>query len=661
MLGTGETVWRPSPEWIERAHVTRLMRKLGYVVDANDPSAVESNVRAFVERTGRDIEWFWQAALVDMNMLWDEPYHTLLDTSAGNAWADWFVGGRTNIVSNCLDRHARGANADKPALIAETEDGAVRHWTFAELEREVCRLANGIAALGVQAGDRVACYLPMVGEVVMAMLATQKLGAIFIPIFSGYAPKAVRERLEDAEVKLVFTANGSMRRGKAFALKTELDQALEALSCVEHVVVVQRIQALAECPMRAGRDLFWSDVCAGQPETRKTLSMPALAPALMLFTSGTTGKPKGTLHTHAGCLAQMGKELLYNFDLQPSDVFFWFSDIGWMMGPWEIIGCFMHACTIVVFEGAPDYPAPDRLWQSVERHGVTTLGISPTAIRMLMRAGNEHVERHPMPSLRMLGSTGEAWDPESYLWYFERVGRSRCPVINISGGTDIAGCFLAPLPVLPLKAATLQSAGLGMAVDVFDEAGQSLRGEVGYLVCKQPAPSMTRSLWKNDAQYLETYWSKFPGVWNHGDWALQDESGYWYLLGRADDTLKIAGRRVGPGEIEAALIEHAAVSEAAAVGVPDALKGTELICFVVLHRGAQESEELRSELVQCVVHALGKVDRPKAIYFVDDLPKTRSAKILRRLIQRRFLGETELGDLSSVSNPEALEAVGRAR
>jgi acetyl-CoA synthetase len=661
MLGTDESVWRPSAEWIERAHVTRLMRKLGYVVDAQDPAGVERNVRAFVEQSGRDIEWFWHAALSDMGMWWDQPYHTLLDTSRGPAWADWFIGGRTNIVSNCLDRHARGPLADKCALIAESEDAAVRRWSFAELDREVCRLANGMAALGVQPGDRVACYMPMVGEVVMAMLATQKLGAIFIPIFSGYAPKAVRERLADAEVKLVFTANASLRRGKAFALKAELDQALHELSCVEHVVVLPRVAALAACPMQPGRDHSWADVCEGQPDTAVTRSMAALAPALMLFTSGTTGKPKGTVHTHAGCLAQMGKELLYNFDLKPDDVFFWFSDIGWMMGAWEIIGCFMHAGTIVVFEGAPDYPEPDRVWQIVERHRVTTLGISPTAVRMLMRAGDDFVARHPMSSLRMLGSTGEAWDPESYLWYFEQVGRRRCPVINISGGTDIVGCFLAPLPVLPLRAATLQSAGLGMAVDVFDEAGRSLRGEVGYLVCKQPAPSMTRSLWKDDAKYLETYWSKFPGVWNHGDWALHDEAGYWYLLGRADDTLKIAGRRVGPGEIEAALIEHVAVSEAAAVGVPDALKGTEVVCFVVLHPNVQESDALRTELVQCVVQALGKVDRPKAIYFVDDLPKTRSAKILRRLIQRRFLGETELGDLSSVSNPEALEAVARAR
>ncbi|HEX2675382.1 MAG TPA: AMP-binding protein, partial [Polyangiales bacterium] len=649
---TDEIVWRPSAERIERANVTRLMRKLGYAVDATDPAAVEREARAFVQRSGDDPEWFWNAALEDMQLAWDTPYSRLLDVSHGPEHADWFLGGRVNLVSNCVDRHARGssARAQKAALIAETEDGATRSFTFAELDREVCRLANGLARLGVGEGDRVASYMPMVAEVVIAMLATQKLGAVFVPIFSGYAPPSVRERLDDGEVKVVFTADGSMRRGKAFPLKAELDRALVDLACVQHVVVYRRIGAGLPCPMLPPRDVFWDELVDGAEPERATLSVAALAPALMLYTSGTTGKPKGTIHTHAGCLAQMGKELLYNFDLHDDDVFFWFTDIGWMMGPWEIIGCLMHGTTIVVFEGAPDYPAADRVWRSVERHGVTTLGISPTAIRLLMRAGDELVDaaQPRLVSLRMLGSTGEPWDPESYLWYANKVGAGRCPVINISGGTDIAGCFLAPLPIMPLKATSLQCAGLGMAVDVFDEAGRSVRDEVGYLVCKKPSPSMTRSLWKNDAKYLETYWSKFPGVWNHGDWARHDADGHFYLLGRADDTLKIAGRRVGPGELEAALIAHPAVSEAAAVGVPDPLKGTDVVCFVVLHRGATESEALRAELVQHVVDALGKVDRPKQVLFSDDLPKTRSAKILRRLIQRVHLGDRELGDLSSV-------------
>jgi acetyl-CoA synthetase len=656
-----EYVWTPSPSYIEGANVTRLMRKLGFAVDAHDPQLTARSARAFVDRSCTDIEWFWQNALEDMGMPWSRPYERLLDTSRGNAWADWFVGGETNIAAACVDRHARGASAGKTALIAETEDGSVRRFTFAELGAEVARLASALQALGVGRGDRVACYLPMVAEVVFAMLATQKIGAIFIPIFSGYAPPAVRERLHEAGVKLLFTSDGALRRGQRVPLKPQADLAADGLACVEHVVVVRRIGGDSPCPMRSGRDRFYDELVAGQPAEAETTPMPALAPALMLFTSGTTGKPKGTVHTHAGCLAQMGKEIRYNLDLQPDDVFFWFSDIGWMMGPWEIIGCFMHAGTIVIFEGAPDYPGPDRVWQTVERHGVTTLGISPTAVRMLMRAGDGPVQRHPMASLRVLGSTGEPWDPESYLWYFERVGRGRCPVINISGGTDIVGCFLAPLPIMPLKAASLQSRGLGMAVDVFDEQGRSVVDEVGYLVCKRPAPSMTRSLWNADAKYLETYWSKFPEVWNHGDWAKIDRDGDWFLYGRADDTMKIAGRRVGPGEIEAALIDHPAVSEAAAVGVPDPLKGTDVVCFVVLHPGHAESEALRTELAAAVVAALGKVDRPRAVLFVSDLPKTRSAKILRRLIQRRYLGESELGDLSSVANPEALDGIAGAR
>jgi acetyl-CoA synthetase len=655
-----DDIWRPQAEWIERAHVTQLMRSVGVTLDPSDGADVARKVRAFLRRSAEDIEWFWDAALRDMGIAWDSPYHTLLDLSRGPAYADWFLGGRTNIVKNCVDRHAASELAGKAALIAETEDGQVRRWSYAELERDVARIASALLRAGVGEGDRVASYMPMIGEVAIAMLATQKIGAVFVPIFAGYAPPAVRERLDDGEVAVVFTTDGAMRRGRAFPLKAELDRALEGLACVRQVIVHRRTGEA--CPMRDGRDAYWDDVLAASSgELPATRALPALAPALMLFTSGTTGKPKGTVHTHAGCLATMGKELRYNFDLRPEDVFFWFTDIGWMMGPWELIGCFQYGATVVMLEGAPDYPGPDRVWRTVERHGVTTLGISPTAVRMLMRAGDAVVDAHAMPSLRMLGSTGEPWDPESYLWFFEKVGKGRCPVINISGGTDIAGCFLAPLPVLPLRAATLQSAGLGMAVDVFDDTGKSLVGEVGYLVCKKPAPSMTRSLWKNDAKYLETYWSKFPNVWNHGDWAMIDGDGYWYLFGRADDTLKIAGRRVGPGEIEAALIEHPAVSEAAAVGVPDPIKGSDVVCFVVLHSGNQESEALRAALVSCVVDALGKVDRPKAVYFVDDLPKTRSAKILRRLVQLRHLGKTDLGDLSSVANPEALEAIARAR
>ncbi|MBZ0137209.1 MAG: AMP-binding protein [Planctomycetes bacterium] len=654
-----EYVWKPDAETIENANITRLMRRLQFEIDPGKPDEVHRHARDFVKRTQDDPAGFWDAALRDMEFAWYTEYETTLDTTEGNAWADWFKGGETNIALNCVDRHIGSERASQVALIAETEDGGVREFTFTQLGEQVNKAANALKECGVERGDTVACYMPMVAEVVFAMLATQKLGAIFIPVFSGYAPPALRERLEDAEVKVLFTADGSMRRGKGFGLKDQADQAVDGLGCVKKVIVYKRIGEGVECNM-GRRDVWWHDIVDQQSAECETVPVPSLTPALMLYTSGTTGKPKGTIHTHAGCLAQMGKELLYNFDVQDGDRFWWFSDIGWMMGPWEIIGCFMHGITLVVFEGAPNYPEPDRLWRSVEKHGATHLGISPTAVRMLMRAGDEWVDKYEMPSLRVLGSTGEPWDPESYMWFHNKVGKGKLPIINISGGTDIVGCFLAPLPIMPLKACTLQSPGLGMAIDVFNEDGHGVVDEVGYLVCKKPAPSMTRGLWKNKKKYLETYWSKFPNIWNHGDWAKVDKDGDWFLFGRADDTMKIAGRRVGPGEIESALIDHDAVSEAAAIGVPDDLKGTEVVCFVVLHPNHKPSEDLRAELVQTVVNALGKVDRPKAVLFAEDLPKTRSAKILRRLIQKKYLGEEDIGDLSSVANPEALEAIARA-
>ena len=655
-----EFVWEPTPEIIEQANVTRLMRGMGVNVDSADVAGTAKLAREFVKRTQDNPSEFWDACLKDIGLDWFKPYSKTLDTTKGHAFADWFIDGQTNIALNCVDRYSTGEAGARTALVAETEDGSVREFTFSEMAEQVDKVANALKSCGVGKGDTVACYMPMVAEVVFAMLATQKIGAVFIPVFSGYAPPALRERLEDADVKVLFTADGSMRRGKGFGLKDQADLAVDGLDCIKKVIVYQRIGDI-DTPMLEGRDVWWHEIVNAQSSECRTEPMPALAPALMLYTSGTTGKPKGTIHTHAGCLAQMGKELAYNFDVKAGDRFWWFSDIGWMMGPWEIIGCFQHGVTLVIFEGAPNFPEPDRLWASVEKHQATHLGISPTAIRMLMRAGDDWVEKHDMSSLRVLGSTGEPWDPESYAWFHEKVGKGKLPIINISGGTDIVGCFLAPLPIVPLKACSLQSAGLGMAVNVFNEDGGAIVDEVGFLVCAKPAPSMTRGLWKNPEKYLETYWSKFPEVWNHGDWAKVDDEGYWFILGRADDTMKIAGRRVGPGEIESALIEHDAVSEAAAIGVPDELKGTEVVCFVVLHESFPESEDLRAELVQAVVNALGKVDRPKAVHFVDDLPKTRSAKILRRLIARKFLGDDDFGDLSSVANPEALDAIGQAR
>ena len=649
-------IWSPSSDVIESSQIARWMEVLGRPLDPQQPEVAVSQL---IEWSQNEPEAFWDALMKDLGVVWSTPYEQVLDLSKGPEWANWFVSGRTNLALNCVDLPAT-ETPDRLALIGEEEDGNVRRWTFAEIADEVDRWAAALRHRGVQPGDRVGCLMPMVAEVAIAMLATMKVGAVFIPIFSGYAAPSVRERLEDAGAKCLFTADLGYRRGTSFDLKSHADEAVEGLKDLETVFVLQRGDGSAS--MQSGRDVWWHEIPESDEGDTSTQMMGAMDPCLMIYTSGTTGKPKGTIHTHAGCMAQMGKELRFNFDVgREDDLFWWFTDIGWMMGPWEIIGCWLNRTPFLVCEGAPDYPGPDRLWEMIDRHKVSHLGISPTAIRLLMRSGLDPLKDKELTSLRILGSTGEPWDPESYRWFHENVGRSRLPIINISGGTDIVGCFLAPLPVLPITETSLQSAGLGMNIDVFNDAGESVEEEVGYLVCKSPAPSMTRSLWKADGKYIETYWSRFPGIWNHGDWARRDRDGQWYLFGRADDTLNIAGRRVGPGEVESALIEHDAVSEAAAIGVPDDLKGTELVCFVVLHSGQEETDDLRNELKAQVVEALGKVDRPRSIFFVDDLPKTRSAKIVRRLIRARHLGEKDLGDLTSVANPEALEGIALCR
>ncbi|MEM6703842.1 MAG: AMP-binding protein, partial [Acidobacteriota bacterium] len=567
-----------------------------------------------------------------------------------------------NLVENCLGRHARGDDADRECLVGRTELGGNTRYTFRSLHAEVLRCAAAMQRSGIEPGDRVASYMPMVVEVVVQMLATIHLGAVFIPIFSGYAPAALRERLDGAQVKLLFTAEASSRRGRPLAVLPQAREGVAAAHSVQKTVVVQRpeLSALdAETAFELDADeVSWIEFLAAGSGGCPPASVDSMHPALILFTSGTTGRPKGTVHSHAGTLVQLAKEVGYAFDVRADDTFFWLTDIGWMMGPWSIIGGLFHGARTVLYEGGLDYPETSSLATLLARERVSVFGISPTAVRMLMKAGAEAaVGERDLGSLRILGSTGEPWDEESWHWYFEHFGGRRCPIINISGGTDIIGCFLSPLPLDPLKPCSLVGPGLGMAVDVWNDAGESVRGEVGYLVATKPAPSMTRGLWQDPERYIESYWSTWPGIWNHGDWAVVDDDGQWFLQGRSDDTLKVAGRRIGPAELEGALIETGKVTEAAAIGVPHEIKGTGIVCFAVLTPDADPSEELRKELEEAIVERLGKVDRPERIEFVPDLPKTRSAKILRRLVRARYLGEEDLGDLSSLQNPEAVEAI----
>ena len=489
----------------------------------------------------------------------------------------------------------------------------------------------------------------------IAFFACLKIGAVAIPVFSGFGPEALAVRLSDAEAKVLITADGGFRRGKTASIKPQADIALEKNSTVKKVIVVRH--AGEKIPWVEGRDLWWNSLVSRQSGRAETVAVDSEHPAMILYTSGTTGKPKGCVHVHGGALAQIAKELKFAFDVKSKDRFFWFTDIGWMMGPWELIGVLFQGACVMIYEGAPDYPDASRVWQMVERHRLTHLGISPTAIRLLKKSSLDFVSRHAMATLRILGSTGEPWDPDSYQWFFEQVGRKRCPIINISGGTELVGCLLSPLPITELKNSTLCGPGLGMDVDCWDEAGYPVRGEIGYLVCKKPFPSMTRGFLKDRERYLETYFSKWPDVWYHGDWAYVDEEGFWFLQGRADDTIKIAGKRVGPAEVESALNGHPEVSESAAIGVPHEVKGESLVCFVVLkHPPLKVSDTLGGDLKNRVVQVLGKTLAPEKIEFVTALPKTRSAKIVRRLIRKKYLGEP-LGDLSSVENPESLDAI----
>jgi acetyl-CoA synthetase len=640
-----EVAWRPTTDYVENANVTRLMRAHG----------IES-IDELRRRSVEDMSWFWDAVVQDIPIEFSQPYERVLDLSDGVPWAKWFVGGHVNLTYNCVDRHAASDRAETVAVIGETEDGELRSLTYAELRREVDRIAAGLRTLGIGKGDPVAVFMPMVVEAVVAAYAIAKLGAIYMPIFSGFAAPAVAARLQDAGAKALITADGGLRRGVPALMKPGADEAVAEAPTVRHVIVLERLGA--DMPMRAGRDLTWEELrVQGEKDAPGGLEPADTGsedPLMIAYTSGTTGRPKGAVHVHGGFLVKMASETVYQADLHPDETLYWVTDMGWIMGPWEVVGAGAQGATLVLYEGAPDWPGPDRVWASVERHGVNVLGVSPTLIRSLRTHGDEHPGRHDLSSLRVLGSTGEPWNPEPYRWLFEVVGKGHVPIINISGGTEVGACFLTPYPVEAIKVCSLGGPSHGMDVDVFDEQGRPVRGKVGELVCKQPWPGMTRGIWGDPERYIETYWSTYEGVWRHGDWALIDEDGDWFLLGRSDDTINVAGKRLGPAEVESVLVSHPGIAESAVVGVPDPKKGEAIWCFCVSAKGGDG--ETAEELRELVAKELGRPFKPSRIVFVDALPKTRSAKILRRAVRAVAVGE-DPGDLSSAENPQALEGI----
>jgi acetyl-CoA synthetase len=654
------------------------------VVHEPDPAFVDAtNVAAFMDRYGIDdyeeliartgpglegepdsgVEWFWDELVDYLGIEFDEPYDQVRDNTDGPQFTQWYPGGRLNIAHNTLDRHAAvdSPNRNRVACIWESEPGETREYTFHELHREANRVANALEERGIGTGDTVGLYMPMVPEVVSILYGCFKVGAIAVPIFSGFGVDATATRIADSECSVLFTGDGFYRRGDPVFLKETADRAIKQMDYVDDCIVYDRLGAANqssehEIAFDEARDEWWHDAIDDQSSEYETKSLPADQESMLLYSSGTTGKPKGIVHTHAGILMQCAKEIYFGFDHKPADRFFWVSDIGWMMGPWMLLGNHTFGGTVFIYEGAPDYPEPDRFWSMIDRHDLTVFGISPTAIRALRKHGDHWIAGHDLSSLRLLGSTGEPWDPESWQWFYEQVGDSKAPIINISGGTEICGCFLMPMPTQPLKPCTLGGPGLGMHVDIVDEEGNSVQDdhERGYLIARDSCPSMTKSLWSGDERYVAEYWSTWDDLWDHGDWAQRDEDGFWFLHGRADDALNVAGRKIGPAEIEGVLIDHEAVNQAAAVGVPDETTGTAVVVYVVCENGVDPSDELRRELRELVGEKHGNPFVPRELLFVDAFPKTQSGKIVRRAIAAVHTGQ-EPGDLSSIENPEVLE------
>jgi acetyl-CoA synthetase len=628
--------WHPSERYLARSRLRRFAEAHG-----------QHDFAALYRWSIEDLDGFWRAVDRDLGLVWRTPYERVLDSSRGVAWTTWWLGGRMNYVHSAL-RH----DPSRIALVFEGEEGVTRRLTYGELARAVGRCVAGLRALGVGPGDRVGIFLPLTPECAVATLAVSAIGAIYTPIFSGYASDAIAGRLRDCEASVLITADGFLRRGQVIQMKETADAAVAAAPSVRSVIVVRRLgRELRLHP----RDVWWDDVMAMGADESFADTSPE-DPYMVIYTSGTTGRPKGAVHVHGGFPVKAAQDLAHCFDLQAGDLLWWFTDLGWMMGPWLIAGGLILGATILLYDGAPDFPDAGRVWSIVERHRVTHLGISPTAIRGLMRAGEEPVRRHDRSSLFVLGSTGEPFNPEPWWWYF-RAGEERAPLVNFSGGTECSGGIVGCTTWTPLRPTAFTCPVPGIAADVVDPQGRALRGAVGELVIRKPWPGMTRGFWRDPDKYVATYWSRFPETWVHGDWARIDADGFWYIEGRSDDTLKVGGKRVGPAEVESAATAHPGVLEAAAIGVPHELKGEAIVVFVVLRPDREPSDALGRAIADTIAERLGRPLRPEVVRFVTELPRTRNAKILRRVIRGAYLGHTDLGDLSALENPEAVARI----
>lgn len=610
----------PSESSVRNTNLSKLAENLG-----------TGNLKGLYDRADTEREWFWGSLVKELGIVFSKPYSSVLDNSGGRENTLWYVGGHINAVDTCILKHS---GSDRIAISFERESGESGTISYKELEDLTSRMAGSLRNTGVRKGDRVGIYMPLNPECVIAMYSIMRIGAVAVPIFSGYGKEAVLSRISDAGIRTLFVSGRYQRKGKTVRM-------VDTARGIENITrIVHNPDSLLE-----GEHDF--DQLLKGERYEGTEDTTSEDPAIMLYTSGTTGKPKGTVHVHGGSFINIVKEVTYYMDMKKDDVLYWITDIGWMMGPWAIMGANAAGGTIFVYDGAVDFPDEKRIWNMIRRNGITLLGLSPTFVRTMK---HRNVDDR-MDGIRVFGSTGEPWDDESWMWLFQKYGGSETPIANISGGTDIIGCFLASTPAIPLSPRCLYR-GLGMNVSVFNDDGNEIYNEIGHLVAKEHCPSMTRGIWKNNSKYMETYWSRFPGTWNHGDWALMDQEGYFYLFGRSDDVMKVAGKRVGPNEVENAVSRVSGVIECAVVGLPDRIKGEAAAVFYTGDPGKETAESIDRE----VTASLGKSFRPFTMH-VSALPKTKNGKLMRRILKNAFLGK-DTGDVSGLEDPDIIRKLG---
>lgn len=626
-----EELYHPPKELVENSNVKKFMDKHSI-----------KNLDELLKRSENQ-EWYWGEVAKELE--WYKPFDKVLEWN--QPFAKWYLGGKFNIVHNCLDRYIKTGRKNKVAYIYESEPGEVERWTYFDLYKEVNKLANAMKKMGIKKGDRVMIFLPMIPQLPVAMLACAKIGAIHSVVFSGFSATSLRDRIIDAEAKAIITCDGGYRRGKVVTLKHTADEAVKETPSIEHMIVFNRANQKVE--MKKGRDVWWHEITAKESEECPTEPMDSEDILYTLYTSGTTGKPKGIVHVQAGYAVGIYSTLKFVFDLKDDDIWWCAADVGWVTGHSYIVYApLMMGVTSILYEGAPDYPDAGRWWKIVEREKVTVLYTSPTAIRMHMKYGEKWAQKQNLSSLRLLGTVGEPINPEAWRWYYKYIGTDRCPIMDTWWQTETGNFMISPLPITPLKPGSATKPLPGILANVFDQEGKPIKpGQNGFAVLLRPWPGMLRTIYKDPERYKQTYWSRFPGIYLTGDSATIDSDGYFWFRGRADEVLNVAGHRLGTAEVESALVAHPAVAEAAVIGVPHEVKGDVPKAYVTLKVGFKPSDELNKELKEWVSKEIGPIARPDTIEFRDKLPKTRSGKIMRRLLKAEALGK-EVGDISTL-------------